>query len=347
MRIADKMAFDQVNANVGKNRTQMSELQNQAATQKRVTKPSDDPVAASRVLTNRVDLMGNRQYIKSLNYAKSFLEYTDQSLGEISDHLIRAKELAISQSNDASANAESRLVASTEVEQLFNQIIQVGNRKLGERFIFGGYKTDSKPFEVTGEYLGDRGEIMIHTDKESFIAMNVPGDRVFHGEGVKGGGISGGSEVQPTSVEELIEERKPAQPELRGPASTEPKPEKKLDRTSRSDEGVNIFNTLKRFEIALRTNDKAGVHDVLDELDSAISQVVLTRAQVGSRAMALDSLSSSLEKAKVDNQVQISQMEDADIFSTISEMNKTESTLQATLQTSGKMIQRSLLDFMR
>ena len=40
MRIADKMQFEQVKANIGKNRTQMSELQNQAATQKKRTKAS-------------------------------------------------------------------------------------------------------------------------------------------------------------------------------------------------------------------------------------------------------------------------------------------------------------------
>ena len=73
MRIADKMQFDQVKGNLQKNRAQMSELQNQAATQKRVTKPSDDPLAASRVLSNRIDLQGNKQFLKNLNYAKSFL----------------------------------------------------------------------------------------------------------------------------------------------------------------------------------------------------------------------------------------------------------------------------------
>ena len=49
MRIADKMQFSQINQNVQKNRAEMSDLQNQAATQKRITKPSDDPLAASRV----------------------------------------------------------------------------------------------------------------------------------------------------------------------------------------------------------------------------------------------------------------------------------------------------------
>src|ERR1700754_4644099 len=117
MRIADKMAFEQVNSNVGKNRKQMQELQNQAATQKRVTKPSDDPLAASRVLSNRIDLQSNQQFTKNLGYAKSFLEITDQALNDISEVLVRAKELAINQSNDASANEESRRVVATEVEQ--------------------------------------------------------------------------------------------------------------------------------------------------------------------------------------------------------------------------------------
>ena len=61
----------------------------------------------------------------------------------------------------------------------------------------------------------------------------------------------------------------------------------------------------------------------------------------------LESYLSTLEKQKVDNQANISQLEDADIFATISDINKTEGTLQATLQTSGKVIQKSLLDFLR
>src|SRR5258708_1478260 len=104
MRIADKMQFDQVNSNVAKNRTEVSQLQNQAATQKRVTKPSDDPLAAARVLANHTEIQGAEQFIKNIGIAKSYLEYTDQSLGELSDALVRAKELAIAQANDAGAN---------------------------------------------------------------------------------------------------------------------------------------------------------------------------------------------------------------------------------------------------
>src|SRR5580698_393579 len=124
MRVADKMMFDQVTGNVAKNRGQLSELQNQAATQKRVTKPSDDPLAAARVLTSRVDLQGNKQFTKSLAYARSFLEYTDQAMNDLTEVMVRAKELAISQSNDASASEHSRQVTATEVQQLHDQLIQ-------------------------------------------------------------------------------------------------------------------------------------------------------------------------------------------------------------------------------
>lgn len=350
MRIADKMAFEQVKANVAKNRRQMHELQNQAATQKRVTKPSDDPLAASRVLGERVDLTGKKQFLKNISYAKSFLDYTDQSLSELSETLMRVKELALSQANDASASDESRRVVATEVEQLYNQAVQIGNRKLGDRFIFGGFKTTQSPFDYQGKYHGDGGEILIHVDKDSFLSMNMPGNRIFLGEGLGADGVSSPTPDQPRTIEEFKMEQltEAMAPELRGPASisSEFSSEENLSTPEKASSTVNIFSVLKDLEISMRANDKAGIQESLDEIDQALSQVVLARSQVGSRSMVLENYSQTLEKAKVDNQITISQLEDADIFSTVSDINKTESTLQATLQTSGKLIQKSLMDFL-
>jgi flagellar hook-associated protein 3 FlgL len=363
MRIADNTRFDQVRDNLAKNRSDMSELQNQAATQKRVTKPSDDPVSAARVLASRVDLSGTNQFLKNLNYAKSFLEFTDQSLSELTENLVRAKELAISQSNDASANEESRRVVATEIQQLYNQMVAIGNRKLGDRFIFGGYKTTQQPFATDGTYNGDGGEMMIHTDKGSFIAMNLPGDRVFTGKGLGKDGIAHSITQQATSVEDLekqrLEEKQQADDKLkrqeerkaqiRDLASLSPDemPAALASVQEEESKGVNLFNCLKKMDTALRANDKEMVQESLEYLDQAISQVVMARAQVGSRSMTLDNVMQTLQKAKVDNQTNISQLEDADVFKTVSDINKTESTLQATLQTSGKMMQTSLMDFLR
>lgn len=371
MRVADTMAFEQVRGNINKNRQTMSELQNQAATQKRVNKPSDDPVSAARVLHSRIDFQGNKQFIKNLNYAKSFLEASDQALSEVGEGLMRMKELALGQANDASANEESRRVVATEIEQIFHSIVSVGNRKLGDRFIFGGFKTQTRPFDERGHYQGDNGEMMIHIDKDTFLPMNMAGNRVFLGEGLSADGIVHSTQDQARTVEDYRERQKDQVPEAsgapqentqptqspvesRGPASlrgprltgAEPPPTTEAEEAEASG-GINLFSVVKELEISLRANDKGGVQDALDVLDKALSQVVLARSQIGSRGMAVDSLLLSLEKSKVDNQIAISQHEDADVYATISDINKTEGTLQATLQTSGKLIQPSLLDFLR
>lgn len=360
MRIADKMAFNQVNQNLTKNRSDMADLQNQAATQKRINKPSDDPLASARVLAARTEERGNSQFIKNINNARSFLEFSDQSLGELSDILVRAKELAVSQSNDASGNAESRMVTASEIEQIYSQAVQIGNRKLGERYIFGGYKTQTMPFNQAGEYFGDDGDMKIQTHKDSFVAMNISGNKVFLGRGLGDDGIVRARSDAPTDVKSLKEfqqeeiERDEQNREIesnyldtRGPAS-----QRRQSRMDRQDPvsgsgGINLFSTLRSLEVSLRTNDKEGIQETLDTLDQAISQVVLARSEVGSRIMAVNNTMDSLQKAVVDNKVTASQLEDADAFQVISDINKTDSTLKATLETSGKLIQPSLLDFLR
>ncbi|MBC87520.1 MAG: flagellar hook-associated protein 3 [Bdellovibrionaceae bacterium] len=367
------MKFEQVRSNVNKNRSEMSELQNNAATQKRVTKPSDDPVAAARVLTSRVDVQGQDQYMKSTNYAKSFLEFTDQSLGDLSDLLVRAKELALGQSSDGSANEQSRRVVGTEVEQLYNQMVHIGNRKHGDRFIFGGFKTTQAPFNIEGNYQGDGGEMLIHVDKDSFVSMNVPGNKVFLGETLSTDGISHATAIQPRTVEELQEaleaekqnkadgdksnhngdpaHRREDGPNdrdvpVRGLASVD-EPEYYSEPPVEESRGRNIFNVVKNLEISLMANDKSGIQESLDELDTAMDQVVLARAQVGARSKALENSNLSLQKAKVDTMGAISQLEDADLYHVVSDMNKNETALKATMQASGKLIQPSLMDFLR
>lgn len=364
MRVADRMTFDQVNKNLAKNRSEMADLQNQAATQKRVNKPSDDPIAAARVLTTRIDLQGTQQYIKNLNYAQSFLEFTDQSLDELTQTLVRLKELIISQTSDASANPNSRRVVATEVEQLYNQIVKIGNRKIADRFIFGGFKTTQPPFDPKGQYKGDQGEILVGIDKQSYLAMNVPGAKVFLGEGLSADGVSHATSTQPSTIEDFLqsEQKKHLHSsgesrrelgeslEIRGPASVSPS-ESYVPSPQNSPEsqikGVNLFSAVRSVESALRADDKVGLQNSLEVIDDAISQVILARSHVGARSMALNSSLETLQKGKVDAHAQISNLEDADAFKVISDINKTESTLQATLATSGKMMQSSLMDFIR
>ena len=355
MRIADKMNYEQVNAGLQKNRGELSTLQNQAATQKRVNKPSDDPLAATRVLATRTDINSSQQFVKNVAQAKSFLEYSDQSLGELTEVFNRAKELALSQSSDASSSEETRQVVATEVQQLFGQSIQVGNRKIGDRFLFGGFQTTNPPFSPTGEYRGDDGEMKIAVNKEAQVAMNVPGSRVFLGQNIRGTktletyvpGQSGANPIIP-KPNGKSESTTDSEVEMRGPAGapSEDKDQSQLGATWRNS-GTNVFSVLSDLEVSLRANSKAGVQESLEKIDEALAQIVLARSEVGSRLATLNSANENLTKGVVDSKALASSLEDVDTFELVSDLNKSETTLKASLASSSKLIQPSLLDFLK
>ncbi len=365
MRIADKMNYEQVTTNLGRNRSEMSELQNQAALQKKVTKPSDDPLGATRVLTMRTEINGNNQYLKSISNAKAFLEYSEESLGELTETLVRAKELAINQANDASAGPKSRELVASEVAQLHSQSVQIGNRKLGDRFLFGGFKTQSAPFDPEGNYHGDNGLMEIIIDKEAKLAMNIPGNLVFLGRGLKAPADAGPDSSQNFSSparERPVREHKQMSvpdyelPGIRAPASEKTQNQETPDEFARkqaelerklAERGIDIFSVLKGFETALKTNDKPAIQESIDRIDTALEQVVLSRAELGSRVGTLNAATESISKGTIDAKTMSSNIEDADTFQLVSDINKSESTLKATLATSGKLIQPSLLDFLR
>ncbi len=340
MRVADKMAFNHVNRNISRNRSEMADLQDKAATQKKVNKPSDDPLAATRVLGFRTEEKVSSQFIKNINVARAFLEFTDQSLSETTEALSRAKELALSQSSDASTNTEARKAVAEELSQMLSQVVQIGNRKLGERYIFGGYRTETQPFDKHGNYGGDDGQMQLQIQKDAFVPINVSGDKVFLGLGPK----TTPQGLSPRAAEQIPEYR---QSESDRKIANEEKLALEIPIVTEDSNGINLFKTLQKLEVSLRTDDKAGIQETLDELDAGINQVIQARSQVGSRIQTLNQTEQSLQKVITDSKLNASLQEDADAFQVVSDINKTDSTLRATLETSGKLIQPSLLDFLK
>ncbi len=359
MRISDNMNYGQVKNNLSKNRKEMSDMQNQAATMKRVTRPSDDPVAATRVLSARTSRLGIEQYQKDLNSARSFLDASDHALEELTELFMRLKELAIQQANAPSTSEDSQRVVAEEVVQMYKQAVAVANRQIGDRYIFGGYKTTEPAFTPDGVYNGDQGEITIEINKEVYLPMNIPGNKVFLGEklGTRNF-IREEFQTAPRNLEHLkkiqalegeeIDRELPDELEIekgenginvRSPASVG----EKISEV----EGDNVFDVIRTFAIALKTGDKATVQDSIERVEKVLDHVIQARAQVGSRAMTLDSVMNTLQKSKIDTKVQESAAEDADAFELFSDISKNEATLKATLETSGRLIQPSLLDFLR
>lgn len=354
MRVSDNMNYAQVTSNLNRNRKEANDLNNQAATMKRVTKPSDDPAGTARVLSARTDIAGFTQYEKSLNQAKGFLEFSEQSLAELGESLIRLKELTIGQANGAGANAQTRRATAAEVEQLYQQAIYIGNRKMGDRYLFGGFKTTESPFTGSGTYKGDDGELMIEVNKGAYVPMNLPGSKVFLGKGFAVRTLVDVNDGVPRSPDELRqlqqeveaekrgEKNQEAQgPNMRGPAST------KNTLGSLAADGENVFSVIRAVHTGLVTNDITTLQNSLERLDDAIEQVVMARSQIGSRVMTLNNTIESLSRQKLDSQTLASNVEDANAFELFSNISKNETALKATMESSSRLITPSLLDFLK
>ena len=348
MRVADKMNHRQVVHNLNKNRSELSKFQNQAALQKRITKPSDDPLGAARILESRTELQGFNQYEKNIVSTKGFIEFSEQSLGEVTDLLIRAKELAIQQASDGASGPETRKMVAMEIRQIFEQMVNIGNRKFGDRYLFGGYKTLKAPFDMKGNYYGDDAEVEIQIDKDARMVMNIPGSKAFMGKRINDP-IGPTRELDPS----LREDETPrTEAELRGPTSDR-LVDALVDDPTVNDQGywgpssVNIFSTLRALEVGLRTNDKNVIQNSIEFLDDGMSQINLSRAELGSRISVLNTGLDTIQKLQVDSKILESNIEDVDMYELVNNLNKTQNQLEASLATSGKLIQNSLLDFLR
>lgn len=359
MRVSDKGNQNNLMNNIQKSRSQIAQLQTQAATMKKITKPSDDPIGAAKALENKTENKNLAQFEKDILQGKMFLETTESTLAQLNENLVRAKELALQAASDTNGGLPREMIAE-ELSQIFNSVVEMSNRSSGERFLFGGFKTSEAPFTREGEFRGDKGEMQIQNHKNQFLPMNLSGAQVFLGKDLGYQGTVKRDWEIPKTLEELqafklnniekefIEQEQEANYiETRGPASTG-----RIQRLAEKDpitgqSGINIFTMMMGLEAALRTNDKEGIQDALEPLDQAMNQVNLARAEVGGRMNQMNAASEGIQKSIIENKSQTSQIEDADLFQVMTDLSKSDQTLKATLETSSKVSQQSLLDFLR
>jgi flagellar hook-associated protein 3 FlgL len=338
MRVGENTTLNTVRDSLNRSRMKMNDLQKQNATLKRVNSPSDDPVGNAKLMTIRNETLDNEQFEKNSNLAKTFLNYTDSSLEEVTNLIGRAKELALGQASSAANGADSRAMVGQEIKNIQSEIQAIANRRLGDRFIFSGYKTNTMPFDAEpggeGSYKGDDGNIMVEVQKDVFIGMNIAGRELFLGPKAAApppGAIPPGA---PSSLP------------LRGPASEGASPQLAMA-VPQSDPNLNIFHVLEGLRIGLMTNDVDQIRATLEPLDKISSRVVTTRAQVGARTGGIDSAIANMGKKNVFNAELQSGIEDADVIQVVSDMAREESVLKASLQASNKLIQPTLLEFLR
>jgi flagellar hook-associated protein 3 FlgL len=112
-------------------------------------------------------------------------------------------------------------------------------------------------------------------------------------------------------------------------------------------ESVNVFDELQNLRIGLLTGSLDGIRDTLERFDEAHSRLVATRSKVGSRIQGLQSASDAMERHNISNAQLSSSIEDADMARVVSDLAKEETVFRSALASSQKLIQPTLMDFLK
>ncbi len=181
MRVTQKLMADTVTAHLFRSTDRLLRTEDKISSGKSVSKPSDDPLAASDIVGYRETLDSVEQYRRNIGQAETWLSVSDSTLGTVNTVLVRAHEIASSQAT-GTASSETRSMAAEEIEAIFQQLVQLANTKVGNRYLFAGFKNESPPFESNGmdvEFSGDEGEMSILAGENVQIPVNLNGKEIF------------------------------------------------------------------------------------------------------------------------------------------------------------------------
>jgi flagellar hook-associated protein 3 FlgL len=98
---------------------------------------------------------------------------------------------------------------------------------------------------------------------------------------------------------------------------------------------------------ALREDDQKSINHVIDSLDDGINHILNQRASVGAKLIRMETTQSRLEYYSLEVTKLLSETEGADITKLVADLATQENIYQAALNSAAKIIQPSLLDFIR
>ncbi len=153
MRIASNTVQDNIVRQIQSLGVQTARLQNQVASGQRITQADDDPAAAGRVLNQQSELRRVDQFDRNAGRALEISQATFAGLSDVKEISTRAGELATL--GRSTAGPESLRAYAAEVNQLIEQLLQVGNTRLGSDYLFAGTAVDAPPFSVTRDADGN------------------------------------------------------------------------------------------------------------------------------------------------------------------------------------------------
>lgn len=385
MQATQATTFRSLQTFLDKTSDRLQTLQLQAATGKRINRPSDDPTAISPVLTSRTQIQAANRYIETISTGLDRIDNMDGYLSSIENTMVRLKEISIAAVNGAVSDEDLQTYAE-EVGQLRQSLMADANAQIDGKYLFAGYNEKEEPFALNPAYPGNpeypAGGVaqIIEVDPpladparllddggNPVTSLTVPGEGTwnldttdpaayeltFTPEPGFVGETSVAYALDGTTPEAGTLDYAPPSPVVYngddGDMQFEIAPNElitvNLTGKAMMQEPIDIFAQVTKLQEALEAKDKGAVQAMIGPLEDAANQIRGERSLKGNIGKRLETAASQMEKIKIDMEEFRSRYEDADLLETITQLMQQEQSFQAALSVTGKVSQMSILDY--
>ncbi len=181
MRITNKIMQRNNLANINTNKIYQDKLSTQMSTQKKISRPSDDPVVAIRALRLRSSVTEITQYYsKNIPDAESWLDVTEDALKNMSAIVTNMIEQCTKGSNGDLTSGDRQIILE-QLKALGDEVYVTGDADYAGRYVFTGYRTDTSlsfaedtdiPYEITEQIDNNSIDILTKVDTGNILNWN-------------------------------------------------------------------------------------------------------------------------------------------------------------------------------
>lgn len=307
MRISSAYSFNASVANLQRRQAQLSDMQDQLTSGKRVRRASDDPAAAAAAERALAAQTRAESHLRALAESRHAMQLTETALGDAGDLLQRARETLVAAGNGTLKDSDRATLAET-LRGLREDMLAVANRSDGAgRYLFGGQGANEAPLRdapagVT--YAGSAGQLSAAGGENT--PLSVDGSAVF---------LQAPDPANPGATVSVFDAMDKALGEL-----------------------------LTGGRTAAET--AATVSTGLAQFDAVQGNLSRWRARAGEALNRADGIESRLSQSKLDAQRDRSDAEDLDLVGAISEFQGRQTGYDAALKTYSLIQRMTLFDFL-
>ena len=178
MRVSTSMMYQRALQAITDRQATVTEARERVSTGWQVNSISDDPQAARRILRAEgllSDIQANRG---ALDQGDRLLSIAEDSLTDVSNLMQRVSEMSVQFASD-SYNPQDRLQAAEELVQIRERLIELANTRDNGRYLFGGLGSAAAPYDPTGAFVGDTGQLEVPVGRGERVQVTLPGGEPF------------------------------------------------------------------------------------------------------------------------------------------------------------------------